>query len=65
MQKMNFSLLKKIRESGMKQRDFARAVGDHETVVSRIVNGVWNADPMRKSLYSKVLKCKIEDIFSE
>ena len=62
---MNFELFKAIRDKGLRQRDFARLVGDHESVVSRIINGVWNADELRKIRYAKVLGRKPSEIFSE
>jgi hypothetical protein len=62
---VNFDLLKAIKEHGLTQRQFAAAVGDHESVVSRIVNGVWIADTLRKAKYAKVLKRRPEDIFTQ
>jgi len=60
---MNFKLLKAIREQGLRQKDLAKLVGDHESVVSRIVTGVWNPDDRRKIIYSKALGCKPEELF--
>jgi hypothetical protein len=37
--KPNFNLLLAIRRRGWRQQDFAKAVGDHPTFVSRVVNG--------------------------
>jgi transcriptional regulator with XRE-family HTH domain len=54
-----------LKERGLKQRDFARLVGDHETVVSRVINGIWNLDEERKIRYAKILKKKPEDLFGE
>jgi hypothetical protein len=39
MIKQNLKLLMAIREAGMRQVDFARAVEEHFTQVSRVVNG--------------------------
>ena len=60
---MNFELLRAIKESKISQRDFARIVGDHESVVSRIINGIWNPDEVRKIRYSKALGHKPEELF--
>lgn len=62
---MNFKLLRAIKEEKLTQRDFAKLVGDHESMVSRIINGVWNVDAMRRIRYSKVLGRKPEDLFPE
>lgn len=60
---MNFELLKTIREKGLTQRDFSRLVKDHESIVSRVINGVWNPDEVRKIRYSKVLGKKVDELF--
>jgi|APSaa5957512622_1039677.scaffolds.fasta_scaffold61531_3 transcriptional regulator with XRE-family HTH domain len=60
---MNYALFRAIRENGLRQRDFAQLVGDHESIVSRIVNGVWNPDEIRKIRYAKALGHKPEDLF--
>jgi transcriptional regulator with XRE-family HTH domain len=60
---MNFKLFKAIRSQGLRQRDFAVLVGDHESIVSRVINGIWNPDDMRKIRYAKALKMKVEDLF--
>jgi transcriptional regulator with XRE-family HTH domain len=60
---INFALLRAIKESGFTQRDFSTLVGDHESVVSRIVNGIWIPDPVRKLRYAKILGKKVENLF--
>jgi transcriptional regulator with XRE-family HTH domain len=60
---INFELLKAIREKGLRQRDFAHLAGEHESVISRIINGTWNVDRMRKIKYSKILGKKPEELF--
>lgn len=60
---MNFELFRAIRESGLRQRDFARIEGDHETVVSRIFNGIYVIDEVRKARYVRALGRKPEDLF--
>jgi hypothetical protein len=59
----NLKLLTAIREQGMRQVDFAKAVGDHETFVSRVVNGWVNLDERRKSRYAKALKKDVGELF--
>ena len=61
--KQNLKLLTAIRERGMRQVDFAKAVGEHFTFVSRVVNGWINLDDRRKSKYADVLGKDVEDIF--
>ena len=60
---MNFKLLQAMREKGLRQRDFAKIVGDHESVISRIVNGVWNPSETQKIKYARALKRKVSEIF--
>jgi len=54
-----------IREGGLTQRDFAKLVGDNETVISRAVRGTWNLDEARKLRYARALRMKVEDLFGE
>jgi transcriptional regulator with XRE-family HTH domain len=61
--KMNFNLLKAIREKGLRQRDFAKLVGDSESVVSRAVTGTWNLDALRKIRYAKALGKSVDELF--
>jgi hypothetical protein len=61
----NIKLLSAMRENGLRQRGFAKRVGDHESFVSRVVNGWVNLDKDRKKKYAKILKKKVEDIFSD
>ncbi len=61
--KPNLKLLIAIRERGMRQVDFAKAVGDHFTFVSRVVNGWVNLDPAREAKYARTLGKKKEDLF--
>ena len=62
---IRFNLLKKIKENGLHQKDFAELVGDDPSVVSRVINGVWNPGPLRKARYAKVLRCKPDEIFED
>ena len=59
----NLKLLTAIRERGMRQVDFAKAVGDHFTFVSRVVNGWVNLDDRRKAKYAKTLGKSVPEIF--
>jgi len=61
----NLKLLTAIRERGMRQMDFAKAVGDHFTFVSRVVNGWINLDDRRKAKYAKTLGKSVEEIFEK
>ncbi|MFH1628476.1 MAG: helix-turn-helix transcriptional regulator [Pseudomonadota bacterium] len=61
----NLNLLTAIRERGMRQVDFAKAVGDHFTFISRVVNGWVNLDENRKAKYAKVLGKPVQEIFEK
>jgi len=63
--KPNIALLAAIREQGMRQVDFAKAVGDHFTFVSRVVNGWVNLDDQRKANYAKMLGKSVKDLFDK
>ncbi len=61
----NLKLLTAIRERGMRQVDFAKAVGDHFTFVSRVINGWVNLDERRKARYSKTLGKSVQELFGK
>jgi len=63
--KTNTKLLAAIREKGWRQKDFAEAVGDHHTFISRVVNGWINLDEVRKAKYAKMLGCSVDYLFGE
>lgn len=63
--RQRIELLAAIREKGLRQKDFARLVGDHPTFVSRVIRGWWNLDERRKKRYAKVLGKSMEQIFVE
>ncbi len=60
----NLKLLTAIRERGMRQVDFAHAVGDHFTFISRVINGWVNLDARRQAKYAKTLGKDVGEIFS-
>ena len=59
----NLKLLNAIRTKGLKQKDFARLVGDKDSMVSGVIRGWMNLDDERKIRYAKVLNCKIDELF--
>ena len=61
----NLKLLTAIRERGMRQVDFAKAVGDHFTFVSRVVNGWTNLDDRRKTKYAMTLGKSVQELFEK
>ena len=65
MNRFNVRLVAAIKERGLTQLDFAKIVGDDPSVVSRIINGRWNADQMRKRKYSRALRMKPDDLFPD
>ena len=65
MVKQNINLLSAIREKGMRQVDFAKAVGDHHTFISRVINGWVNLDEVRKAKYARALGKKSAELFKD
>ena len=61
----NLKLWMAIQENNLRQKDFARLVGDHHTFISRVVNGWINLDEYRKIKYARILGRKVEDIFAD
>lgn len=59
----NWALLMAMRDSGLRQRDFARVARDHESLISRVVNGAWNLDEILQTRYAKALGKRIENFF--
>ena len=47
------------------QADFALAINEDETNISRIVRGRRQLDPTRRQIWAKALDCKPDDIFKE
>ena len=60
---MNFELYRIMRSRGLRQRDLAKLVGEHESVTSRVINGIWNPDEQQKESYAKALEVDVADIF--
>lgn len=65
MLKPNLKLLMAIREAGLRQADFARIVRDHPSLVSRVVNGRVNLDPIEQARYARALRRRPEDLFED
>lgn len=63
--KYNARLLCALKQRGLTQRAFAKAVGDHEVFISRVINGWINIDEDRKARYATVLGQKKEDLFND
>ena len=62
---VNQKLWAAIREKGLKQKDFARLVGDDPSIVSRIITGQYNVDELRMLRYARALGLKPEELFPE
>jgi plasmid maintenance system antidote protein VapI len=58
-------LWKAIKEAGLNQRTFARLIGEHESIVSRVVNGSMNLPPSKAMTWAKVLGQPVERLFGE
>ena len=63
--KQNLKLLLAIRDKGLRQKDFAILVEDDPAIISRIINGSFLVDKMRKIKYAKALGMKPEELFGE
>jgi transcriptional regulator with XRE-family HTH domain len=63
--KVNAKLWEAIKSRGLMQQDLARIVGDDPSVVSRIVNGIWNPDEARKIRYARALGVRVDQLFGE
>ena len=61
--KQNLKLLTAIRERGMRQVDFAKDVGEHETFVGRVINGWTNLDDKLKHKYARALGKRAQELF--
>lgn len=63
--KPNTNLITAIRKKGYRQRDFAKAVKEHETFISRVINGWVNLDEKRKRKFARVLETSVDELFKE
>ena len=63
--KTNTKLLTAIRDKGIRQNEFAEAVNEHPTFISRVVNGWVNLDKKRKYKFAKALDKEVNDLFPE
>lgn len=65
IKKMEETKLKKtLKKMNLTGRDLAKITGDHESIVSKILNGKMEIDSLRKIRYAKALKRKPEELFS-
>jgi plasmid maintenance system antidote protein VapI len=62
---MNKILKAKIFEIFGTQADFALAINEDETLISRVIRGRRNIEPERKIKWAKVLGCKVKEIFDD
>lgn len=63
MVEYNFKLHKKMKELSVTQSVLAKKVKISRTLVSYVLSGRWNLTQKEKTDISKVLKCKVEQIF--
>jgi len=61
---MNKFLKSKIIEKFGTQADFAQAVHDHESLVSRVVRGRHALPAERQQVWAKILQSKPQQLFS-
>ena len=60
---MNRKLKAKIFEVFGSQADFAQAIGENESVVSRVIRGRCEIDPAKKKKWAKILRCRWGQLF--
>ncbi len=63
--KQNLKLLNAIRQKGLRQYEFASIVGIDQYLLSRLIRGHVNLDPVRKLRIAKALKRRVSDLFDD
>ena len=61
---MELDLKKKILEKYGSQIRFAHAVGESETVVSKVVRGWRSISQQKQEAWAKALECETKEIFN-
>lgn len=61
---VRINLLVAIKKKGISQRQFAHLVGEHESIVSRVITGKWNPDNKQREKYAKILGEKVSALFA-
>jgi len=62
---MNWNLKVKIVETFRSQADFAMAVKERESIVSKVIRGRRRLSREKQEKWAKILKCQPEEIFKE
>lgn len=62
---MNLSLKLAILEKFPSQADFAQSIGEHESLVSRIIRGRRQLDPEKQREWAKALNSTPGELFNE
>ena len=62
---VNWPLKMRIIEVFRSQSDFCRAIGESESLVSRIIRQRRELPPEKKLEWASVLQCESEDLFEE
>ena len=60
---MNFKLRERIRNLYRTQADFSQALGIHDSVVSRVINGRHKLSEGEEKRWANMLKCRKNEIF--
>jgi transcriptional regulator with XRE-family HTH domain len=61
----NFNLMKRIKERGMTQKEFAKKVKVSGTLVSLVITGKYNLERDRQERFAKALETSVEELFPE
>lgn len=59
---MNVNLRKKIKEKFNSQIAFAKAIGEHDSLVSKVLREWRDIPAERKEIWAKALDCEVEDL---
>ena len=58
------NLLIALRVLGLKQKDFAKLVGQHPSVISRVITGVYNLNRDQEEIYANALGVPRDELFN-
>jgi len=61
----NLKLIMAIHESDLSQRDLARSIGIHESVISMVVRGKYNLEYEQQVKIANCLRKPVEHLFGE
>ena len=60
-----FKLFEAMRGANLRQRDFAKIIGESESKVSLVVNGKYNLSPAEQIKWARALGKPQEELFAD